>query len=284
MFYFSYTYFPLLRSHHLAASLYFQGIFFDSMATSCVFTPRPALPDWNADINDFVFFCSEWPTAVMPEFSNWHNAHYTLNAPYIGIDGLRFWCSEQELMVMKLRFCSNAELAKRQEHIILASEPEDVVPFGCVGWQDVWAANHHKASTIKRACRLQELELRVEDWNAAKADIMFDICMRKFSNSAYKDVLLSTGTRVLVEAAYYDDEFGIGFQTGEFCVKAKVGKPCVLMHDHNGQIVWQNPPGPAWGKNILGEALMKTRALLRQQLFVSANPVQADDAKDDRDG
>ena len=127
------------------------------MATSCVFTSRPALPDWNADIYEFVFFCSEWPTAVMPELSNWHNANYTMNAPYIGIDGLRFWCLEQELMVMKLRFCSNAELAKKQEKMILVSEPEEVVPYGHVGWQEVWAANHDKASTIKYACRLPEL-------------------------------------------------------------------------------------------------------------------------------
>ena len=112
---------------------------------------------------------------------------------------------------------------------------------------------------------------------------MFHICMRKFCNPEYKDVLLSSGIRVLVEAAYYDDEFGIGFQTAAFAIKGKVGKPSVLMHDNNGQIVWQNPPGPAWGKNILGEALMKTRAVLRQQIVVPANLVEADDAEDDLD-
>ena len=237
------------------------------MATSsCVLlTPRPALPDWDANIDDFVFFCSEWPTAVAPELSNWHNANYTGNGPYTGIDGLKFWYSEQELMVMKLRFCSNTDLANAQEKKILDTKPQEIVPFDHEGWEDVWAVNHDKASGIKHACRLPELDLRVEDWNAAKADIMFEICMRKFSSPEYKDILLSTGTRILVEAAHHDRDFGIGFQTATFAVKGTVDKPSVLRHDQNGQITWQNPPGPGWGRNILGEALMKARAVLWQQ-------------------
>lgn len=80
-------------------------------------------------------------------------------------------------------------------------------------------------------------------WNNVKGDIMTDVVYQKFSqNEHLKGILLSTENRPLVEASPKDREFGIGISREE----AMNGVP------------WE-------GKNLLGEALMKVRDMLREE-------------------
>ena len=73
-----------------------------------------------------------------------------------------------------------------------------------------------------------------------------------------------------MEAAWYDRNFGIGLQTGEFVVKGKPNKSgkvdSVLVRDAKTLVVnWDHPPGSNWGLNIPGEALMQVRVALAVQ-------------------
>ena len=223
----------------------------------------PVAPAWDAAIDDFIFFCSEHPDAEYGEFSNWHNTHY-LDGPYQGMCGHRFWCSEQELMLQKLNFCKNTKLAEEQAAKILTIQPMPVIPIGEEGWEDVWKVNHDLACQIKQYCRLRELELEVDKWDLAKGHIMYEIIVNKFKQPSYAAILAKTNGHVIVEAAHYDPAFGIGLQVGSFAPRNKHGMEdkSVLKKLENGTVVWNIPPGPQWGQNILGEALMKVREQL----------------------
>ena len=99
---------------------------------------------------------------------------------------------------------------------------------------------------------------------------MFEIVLNKFSQLELAAMLLQTRGLILVEAAWYDRNFGIGLQTGEFVVKGKPNKPgkvdSVLVRDAKTSVVnWNHPPGSNWGLNILGEALMQVRVALAVQ-------------------
>ena len=102
---------------------------------------RPSEKDWQADVQSFLFFCSEHPHCKFAEFSNWHNANY-LDGPYIGGSGMSFWCAEQELMLNKLSFCRNSALAHEQAKEIMCAQPQPVVATGQPGWELVREANH----------------------------------------------------------------------------------------------------------------------------------------------
>ena len=100
--------------------------------------------------------------------------------------------------------------------------------------------------------------------------MMFDIVLNKFSQPQLKAKLLQTGELILVESAWYDRNFGIGLQTGEFVVKGKPNKSgkvdSVLVRDAKTLVVnWDHPPGSNWGLNIPGEALMQVRVALAVQ-------------------
>ena len=79
-------------------------------------------------------------------------------------------------------------------------------------------------------------------WDKNKYQIVFKGCLLKFSqNQLLKDKLLSTGSKILVEASPYDKIWGIG-----------------LTEDHARQT---NPS--LWpGQNLLGKCLMEVRSKL----------------------
>ena len=220
----------------------------------------PATPDWQANITDYIFFCSEHPDANFPEFSNWYNMYYA-DGPYISSDGHLCWCSEQDLMLKKLDFCLNKELAAQKVTDILEMQPVPIIPVGAEGWEMVWESNHQLAAKMKNTCRSSELQLDVAAWDVARQGIMTNIIKHKFTSSLLKNVLMSTKALIIVEAAHYDSVFGVGLQAGLHYPRSKITLPdkCITELDTEGNEMWKVPPGPAWGTNLLGRALMAVR-------------------------
>lgn len=79
-------------------------------------------------------------------------------------------------------------------------------------------------------------------WNAVRFDRMKRVLREKFKNPQLASKLVSTGSRILVEASPYDSIWGIG-----------IG---VAMVDATNT--------SNWGKNLLGQALMEIREELKQ--------------------
>ena len=96
-----------------------------------------------------------------------------------------------------------------------------------------------------------------EAWTEARFEIVRDINIAKFSqNEDMAAYLESTGDKILVEASPFDKVWGIGVdETG--CGKDRV---MVQSADLRDPITWP-------GLNLLGHALMETRAYLRQADF-----------------
>jgi ribA/ribD-fused uncharacterized protein len=87
-----------------------------------------------------------------------------------------------------------------------------------------------------------------ERWNAARFDLVVEGNIAKFGqNAALRDHLLGSGDAILVEAAPRDQIWGIGYGRGN---------PAV--HD---PLRWR-------GRNLLGFALVKVRAIVRGEIGV----------------
>ena len=169
-------------------------------------------------------------------------------------------------MLAKLSFCGNKDLAAAQARTILATMPTPIIPVGEEGWEEVWELNHDLAADIKKKCKLEELQLDIPAWDAAKGEIMLEIVKKKFSQPTLAVLLKETGGKIIVEAAHYDAEFGVGLQSAVHHPrgKAKFAEKSILELDETGKETWRIPPGPRWGQNLLGCALMQARALLIQ--------------------
>ena len=85
-----------------------------------------------------------------------------------------------------------------------------------------------------------------EIWNQHKYQFVLNANMAKFSqNEPLKEFILSTGSKILVEASPYDKIWGIGMRASD----ENITNPSL----------WQ-------GQNLLGIALMEVRETLRQNL------------------
>ncbi len=92
--------------------------------------------------DEFVLFCSEWPEAEAPEFSNCYNLAYTVGC-YKGANGDDYWCSEKEFVLRKVEeFCCNEAAKREQIALIKSMEPKPVIPYGESGREMVWEYNH----------------------------------------------------------------------------------------------------------------------------------------------
>lgn len=122
---------------------------------------------------NFVFFFTKYSV-----FSNFYQpASFVLN-------GVKFNCSEQCFMAAKA-YTFNDLLIYQQ--IMEANDPKEQ----------------------KRLGRLIK-GFDVELWNRISYNAMFRACMAKFSqNSQFKQMLLETGDKCLVEASPYDGVWGI---------------------------------------------------------------------------
>jgi ribA/ribD-fused uncharacterized protein len=87
-----------------------------------------------------------------------------------------------------------------------------------------------------------------ERWNSSRFDLVVEGNVAKFGqNAALRDHLLGSGDAILVEAAPRDQIWGIGY-----------GRENPAVHD---PLRWR-------GRNLLGFALVKVRAILRGEIAV----------------
>jgi ribA/ribD-fused uncharacterized protein len=139
-------------------------------------------------------------------FSNWHPSTFTYK-------GMVFNCSEQAMMWEKaMTFFDDFTAGMVME----LTNPAEQKKRGrkVLGYVD-------------------------EIWAARRFDIVYEICLAKFTqNPEMKEELLSTGTRTIVEASPYDTIWGIGMGSND---------PDVL-----DESKWK-------GENLLGKVLMKVR-------------------------
>jgi ribA/ribD-fused uncharacterized protein len=163
----------------------------------------------------FQFFYGHGPRAGdLAVLSNW----YVLDRPFKDADGNKFPTSEHHMMHAKAELFSDKDAAAR---ILACPSPA-------------------KAKEIGREVRGFDESL----WRERALHLVADGCELKFSQcDRCRQVLLSTGDRILVEAAPRDSVWGIGMDASS---------PARL------------DPGTWRGSNWLGEALMIVRARLRE--------------------
>ncbi|WP_336686853.1 NADAR family protein [Chryseobacterium bernardetii] len=160
----------------------------------------------------FLFF---WGHTVKDEitkscFSQWFTGKFEEN-------GIVYKTAEHYMMAGKARLFNDAEIL---EKILQASTPNQVKALGR---------------------KVKNFDPNV--WNEHKYEIVKQGNLLKFSqNNKYKDFLLSTGDKILVEASPYDTVWGIG----------------MLETDPRAEnpLLWN-------GENLLGFALMEVRDELR---------------------
>lgn len=160
----------------------------------------------------FLFF---WGHTVKGEitkscFSQWFTGKFEEN-------GIVYKTAEHYMMAGKARLFNDAEIL---EKILQASTPNQVKALGR---------------------KVKNFDPNV--WNEHKYEIVKQGNLLKFSqNNKYKDFLLSTGDKILVEASPYDTVWGIG----------------MLETDPRAEnpLLWN-------GENLLGFALMEVRDELR---------------------
>jgi len=132
------------------------------------------------------------------------------------IDGVSYKYGEQWLMAEKARlFGDDVQLKK----ILKSNSPKDIKAFGRLvkGFDDkVWLRHAQK--------------------------IAYRGAVAKFGqNTKLRALLLSTGSKTIVEASPHDDRWGIGFAVSDMLQNRR-----------------------AWGTNWLGKSLMKARATIRR--------------------
>lgn len=147
------------------------------------------------------------------ELSQWYTS------PFV-IEGIRYETAEQYMMAKK------ALLAGDLEHYILIMHEKD--PAQC-----------KKYGKNVRA-------LDVAAWNNCKEEVVYHANLAKFTqNPVLKDLLLSTGHKVLAEASPYDKIWGIGLEAAN--------------PDSADPTKWK-------GDNLLGKILMRIREELRTSI------------------
>lgn len=160
----------------------------------------------------FLFF---WGHTVKDEitkscFSQWFTGPFEEN-------GIVYKTAEHYMMAGKARLFNDAEIL---EKILKAPSPNQVKSLGR---------------------KVKNFDPKL--WNEHKYEIVKQGNLLKFSqNKKYKDFLLSTGDKILVEASPYDTIWGIGMLETD----SRAENP----------LLWN-------GKNLLGFALMEVRDELR---------------------
>eukprot|EP00299_Pterocystis_sp_00344_P012385 c5940_g1_i1.p1 GENE.c5940_g1_i1~~c5940_g1_i1.p1 ORF type:complete len:160 (-),score=29.54 c5940_g1_i1:3-482(-) len=159
-------------------------------------------------MQEFVFFWK--PTEENGEFSQWYESQFTEN-------GITYNTAEQYMMYQKAVLFHDPDVAQQ---ILDTNDPKQQKKLG----------------------RL--VSGFVEDvWNTKRTEIVVAANMAKFSqNEQLKQLLLSTGEKVLVEASPLDNIWGIG-----------------MSKTHANSRI----PEKWRGLNLLGNALMIVRSKLR---------------------
>ncbi|CAH0045394.1 unnamed protein product [Clonostachys solani] len=191
---------------------------------------RPSAPT-EEDLPLFFYM----PNEKYGEFCQWYKAKFSVSktrvAQLVGhlsnTDGtasdpdseelIWFNCAEQFMM-----YCKSARFGdvERQSRVLASDSPKEqkALGKGTLGFTD-------------------------ETWNQVKRQVVEEGNMAKFGQNRHlRGKLLSTGDRMLCEAAGRDRVWGIGY----------TAKHAMGFRDH-------------WGENLLGQALMAVRGRLREQ-------------------
>lgn len=147
---------------------------------------------------------------------------------------IRFWCSEQEMMLEKALCFSD----KQRARLILAEQHDP-------SWVKQHGRNVHNYDN--------------EVWAARRLQLVTNALRRKFTDrDDLRHILLATGNKVLVEAAWSDNVWGIGLS------EWKGNYEGVLEWDEVSQKATFSVPPWKWkGQNLLGRALMEVRRELQ---------------------
>jgi len=152
-------------------------------------------------------------------FSQWAESPFK-------IDGMEFNCAEQYMMFQKASFFCNQDLAQK---IMETDYPRKQKAYG-------------------RKVR----DFNMAQWSKVAKGIVYKGSWAKYSqNNTFKQVLLDTGSRIIVEASPYDKVWGIGLSEDD---------PRALDHKQ-----WQ-------GTNWLGQVLIDVREafLVESEAFESS--------------
>jgi len=153
--------------------------------------------------DDGVFFVSNWP-------SQWFISDFV-------IDGITYNCCEKRMMHQKAIMFGDSETA---ELILKEDNPKEHKKFGRL---------------VKNFCQAE--------WDACADDVVFNANLAKFSqNEELKNLLLATGSKMIVECAPYDNIWGNGLNITD---------------------TLQTPMEQWKGTNRLGKALMRVREVLK---------------------
>ncbi|MCM1314202.1 MAG: NADAR family protein [Prevotella sp.] len=164
----------------------------------------------------YVFFWGHTPspdgTLTKTCFSQWYACKFT-------VDGIEYSTAEQYMMSQKALLFGDAEINKE---IMSAKHPKQFKALGR---------------------KIRNFNEKI--WNDNKTDIVIRGNYAKFSqNPEFKEFLLKTGNRIIVEASPYDKIWGIGMPANSSGI--------------------ENPT--TWnGENLLGFCLMEVRDMLQEE-------------------
>lgn len=164
----------------------------------------------------YIFFWGHTPSPdgsiTKTCFSQWYECRFT-------VDGVEYHTAEQYMMSQKALLFGDTEINKE---IMSAKHPKQFKSLG------------------RRIKNFNE-----KTWNENKTDIVIKGNYAKFSqNAEFKEFLLKTGRRIIVEASPYDKIWGIGMK---------------------GSSSGINNPENWHGENLLGFCLMEVRDMIAEE-------------------
>ena len=165
---------------------------------------------------EFLFFWGHHPskdgTVTKSCFSQWYDCKFT-------VDGIEYNTAEQYMMSQKAVLFRDREINKR---IMSESHPSEYKKLGR---------------------KIRNFDPNV--WDGKKTEIVIKGNTAKFSqNPDFRNFLLNTGSKILVEASPYDRIWGIGMSANESGIENPFN--------------WK-------GENLLGFCLTEVREILKNQ-------------------
>ena len=201
---------------------------------------------------DFIFFCAHKEGAPYRTFSNWYDESELKNGGHYGLGGQFFWCAEQEFIAAKMLHREAKDGFTKVMEVKPSADEEEC---------------KKRAALLKKLGREAVPNFDLEGWTAASPDAMLLAVRHEFKgNPELAALLLSTGDKIIVEAAHYDKIWGIGLDTWDGKNRGALRRvPC-------GKIEWAVPP-EQWPKNGngLGKTLMQVRCELQTEALLELN-------------